>query len=145
MKCLFGCKGFGTSATCPPNSPNVDECRRFFEEYRQAVVFHFPITVQDPEERHSRTRKINASLLELEREVFLSGCYRAFVLFIDPCNFCEDCVPKKDDCRIPENARPSPEGLAVDVFATARGCGYHIDVLEDYTEQMNRFGMLLVE
>jgi hypothetical protein len=43
------------------------------------------------------------------------------------------------------NARPSPEGLAVDVFTTARNCGYEIKVLTDYSEEMNRYGFLLIE
>lgn len=38
-----------------------------------------------------------------------------------------------------------PEGLAVDVFSTARKCGYDINVLTDYGQAMNRFGILLVE
>ncbi|UCG53345.1 MAG: DUF2284 domain-containing protein [Candidatus Latescibacterota bacterium] len=145
MKCMFGCKDFGKTATCPPNTPSVDECQRLFTEYQQIAIFHFPIAVEDPDDRHAYTRKINGRLLKLERDVFLSGFHKALVLFIDPCNFCEDCPPNKDECQRPENARPSPEALGVDVFATARNCGYQIEVLTDYTKKMDRFGLLLVE
>jgi hypothetical protein len=33
----------------------------------------------------------------------------------------------------------------VDVFTTARKFGYRIDVLRDYGEETNRYGVLLVE
>ena len=91
------------------------------------------------------TRKINGGLLNLERAVFLAGFYKAFVLFVDPCNFCEECVPIKNDCEHPKNARPSPEGLGVDVFATARKAGKPIVVLDDYDREMNRYAILLVD
>jgi hypothetical protein len=35
--------------------------------------------------------------------------------------------------------------MAVDVFATARQCGFPIQVLEDYSQPMNRYGLLLIE
>jgi predicted metal-binding protein len=145
MKCMFGCKHFGKTATCPPNTPSVDECKILFSEYQQIAIFHFAKAVENPEDRHAYTKKINGKLLKVERDVFLTGFHKAFVLFVDPCNFCEDCASSKDDCQHPENARPSPEAMAVDVFTTARNCGYRIEVLTDYTKKMDRFGILLVE
>jgi predicted metal-binding protein len=144
MKCMFGCKDFGQTATCPPNTPSVDECRTFFSEYIHAVMFHFSGSVEKPEDRHDWTKKINARLLKLERDVFLAGFHKTFVLFVDPCNFCEDCMPNKGECLVPQNARPSPEGMAIDVFATARNSGFTINVLTDYSQEMNRYGILLI-
>jgi predicted metal-binding protein len=145
MKCMFGCKHFGKIAVCPPNTPSVDECHKLFSEYQQIAILHFAKAVEDPEHRHAYTKKINGRLLKLEREVFLFGYHKVLVLFVDPCNLCEDCVSNKDDCQHPENARPSPEAMAVDVFTTARNCGYQIEVLTDYKKTMDRFGFLLVE
>ncbi|MCU0638409.1 MAG: DUF2284 domain-containing protein [Candidatus Krumholzibacteria bacterium] len=145
MKCRFGCHHYGKGALCPPNAPSVAECREFFGEYGEAVIFHFSRRLDDPEQRHEWSRSINRILQKVERAVFLSGKYRAFMMFIDPCNFCEECVGPGGDCREPRAARPSPEGLAVDVFSTARKCGYDIQVLKEYTDEMNRFAILLVE
>jgi predicted metal-binding protein len=145
MKCEFGCPHFGKCAICPPNAPSLADCERFFSEYQRAVLLQFSGTVEKPEDRHQWTRKINGRLLNLERAVFLAGWYKAFVLFVDPCNFCEECVPTRDLCEDPKTARPSPEGLAVDVFATARNAGKPIEVLEDYDREMNRYGILLVD
>jgi len=35
--------------------------------------------------------------------------------------------------------------MAVDVFSTARRCGYPIQVLTDYDQPMNRYALLLIE
>jgi predicted metal-binding protein len=145
MKCEFGCHHYGTCAVCPPNVPSLADCVRFFSEYSQALLLKFSGTVEKPEDRHDWTRKINGGLLNLERAVFLAGYHKAFVLFVDPCNFCEACVPTKNDSEHPKNARPSPEGLGVDVFATARKAGKPIVVLEDYDREMNRYAILLVD
>jgi predicted metal-binding protein len=51
----------------------------------------------------------------------------------------------REDCKNPRLMRPSPEGMAVDVFATVRQFGFPIQVLSDYTQAMNRYAFLLVE
>ena len=145
FKCMFGCGEFGRAAACPPNLPDLDECRNFFSDYSGAVLFHFEGVVEKPDNRHDWTKRINDSLLAIERETFLSGYHKAIVIYIDPCNICGECVPDKNDCRHPKEARPSLEGLGVDVFETVRKQGYDIDVLTDYNQNMNRYGMLLIE
>jgi predicted metal-binding protein len=145
MKCMFGCGDYGRDATCPPNVPSVSECRRFFEEYTTAVIFHFAKAVEKPEDRFSWSRKINEGLVALEREIFLSGYRKAFVLVIDSCTMCKECTMVRDACRNPRTARPTPEAMAVDVYTTVRKHGYPIQVLTDYSQTMNRYGILLVE
>ena len=41
FKCRFGCTSYGKKGTCPPQVPSVEECRAFFSEYSDAVIFHF--------------------------------------------------------------------------------------------------------
>ncbi|MBU0717622.1 MAG: DUF2284 domain-containing protein [Planctomycetes bacterium] len=144
MKCRFGCRGYGKAA-CPPHLPSLPECQRFFAEYREAALFHFRKAVEKPEDRHAWTRAINGRLLKLERAVFLAGYEKAFVLFVDPCNVCPECADTPADCRAPQNSRPSPEAMGIDVFSTVRKCGFDIQVLSDYAQEMNRFGMLLLQ
>ena len=145
MKCTFGCDNFGKNATCPPNMPLVSECRRFFDEYETGVVIHFEKSVQKPEQRFAWSRKTNMSLLKLERAVFLAGYQKVFLLFMDSCSLCAECPGKKELCKQPKSARPSPEAMAVDVYSTVRGFGYPIEVLTDYSQAMNRYAFLLVE
>lgn len=145
LKCTFGCKEYGQNASCPPNVPSVSECRQFFSEYSTAVVFHFERMVDEPEDRREWSRDVNLGLLELEREVFLSGHQRAFLLFMDSCSICKKCAGVKGECKRPKLARPAPEAMAVDVFTTVRQYGYPIEVLEDYSEAMNRYAFLMIE
>lgn len=145
MKCIFGCDEYGRTASCPPNVPSVSESERFFREYKAAAVFHFEKSVPDPEDRHAWTKEINLKLLKLEREVFLAGYERVFLLFMDSCSICDACPGKKEKCKEPELARPSPEALAMDVYSTVRQVGYPIEVLSDYSQKMNRYAFLLIE
>ena len=144
MKCMFGCGGYG-SAACPPNTPPVEECRRFISDYLEGVVFHFVKAVDQPDDRHDWGRETNARLMELERAVFLSGCHKAFMLHASTCSLCPECAPTRVECRHQKLARPAPEGLAIDVFATVRQYGYPIDVLSDHTQAMDRYAFLLIE
>ena len=145
MKCTFGCDGYGQNASCPPNVPSVEECRQFFSEYSTAVVFHFEKTFDDPEGRHAWSKEVNLGLVELEREVFLSGYRKAFLLVMDSCSICAKCTGVRGECKKPELARPTPEAMAVDVFATVGQYGYPIEVLKDYSEPMNRYAFLMIE
>jgi len=145
MKCTFGCVGYGKAACCPPNMPSVEECASFFKEYKEGVVFHFEKKVQKPEDRHEWTRGINARLLRLEREVFLSGNQKTFLLFMDTCGLCKECAAERINCRNKRYARPAPEAMAVDVFSTVKQIGYPIEVLQDYSRTMNRYAFLLID
>ena len=145
MKCQFGCDEYGVTASCPPNVPSVSECKKFFMEYREAVIFHFEKRVPKPEDRFAWTRKVNLKLLKLEREIFLSGYQKAFLLFLDSCNICPECSGRKETCKEPKLARPTPEAMSMDVYTTVRQFGYPIEVLSDYSQKMNRYAFLLIE
>jgi predicted metal-binding protein len=145
LKCIFGCGEYSRNATCPPNTPSVNECRCFFDEYSLAAVFHFEKVVDKPEDRHVWSKGVNRRLSKLERAVFLAGYRKAFLLFMDSCCLCADCPGTRKECKNPRQARPSPEAMAVDVFATVRQIGYPIEVLTDYIQAMNRYAFLLIE
>jgi predicted metal-binding protein len=145
MKCMFGCRHYGHNATCPPNTLSVLDCRQFFDEYRSAVVFHFQKAFDHPDDRHAWTREISKELSKLERDVFLLGFQKAFLLFMDTCGLCEECTGKRGDCKQPKMARPTPEGMAMDVYSTVRKVGFPIQVLAEYSEPMNRYAFLLLE
>ena len=145
MKCTFGCGNYGHNAACPPNVPSVSEVRQLFAEYSTMAVFHFAHAVEKPEDRHVWTRGINQGLLKLERELFLAGHYKVFLLCCDSCHLCDECQETRGTCKNPRLARPSPEAMAIDVFTTVRKAGFPIEVLTDYTQTMNRYAFLLIE
>jgi predicted metal-binding protein len=145
MKCRFGCGEYGQTATCPPNTPSVEECERFFREYKRAVIFHFAKSVARPEDRHPWSRGVNLKLVKLEREIFLAGNVKAFLLAMDSCAICDECVADPAACKKPRLARPSAESMAIDVYSTVLKAGYPIEVLSSYKQVMNRYAILLID
>lgn len=144
MKCMFGCGEYGRSGACPPNTPPVEACERFFREYGDALILHFEGRMEKPEDRHAWSAKINAGLVKLERAVFLAGFERAFLLFMDSCCFCRECSGRRETCEQPRMARPAPEAMAVDVYSTVRRFGFEINVRTNYDQTMDRFAFLMV-
>ncbi len=144
MKCIFGCGEYGQNASCPPNVPSVSACERFFGEYSDAVIFNFESKVDNPEDRHAWSKKVNKKLSELEREIFISGYEKAFLLYMDSCCICKECSGSRENCKKPRVSRPSPESMAIDVYSTVRRFGFSIEVLSDYSQTMNRYSFLMI-
>jgi predicted metal-binding protein len=145
MKCTYTCDAYARQACCPPNVPSVDECADFFADYERIAVIHIQKAGDTDAAMREWKKEVNASLLQLERAVFLAGYHKAMVLFPGDCSLCPECVARLEDCRFPDSSRPTLEALAVDVFATARGLGYPIKVLTDRSQTMDRYAVLLVE
>ncbi len=144
MKCMFGCGEYGRGGACPPNTPPVPECDRFFTEYSDAIILHFEGKMEKPEDRHTWSARINAKLVKLERAVFMAGFERAFLLFMDSCCFCKECSGNRETCEQPRMARPGPEAMAMDVYTTVRKFGFEINVRTGYDQKMDRFAFLMV-
>jgi predicted metal-binding protein len=70
----------------------VAEVKEFAREYQTCAVFRFTKKVARPEARFAWTRKVNSKLLNLEREVFLSGYYKTFLLFMDSCQLLKNAI-----------------------------------------------------
>ena len=145
FKCMFGCSSYGNVGSCPPNTPSIEECRRFFDEYSDGIIIHIPQKLDKPEDRGLWSVEINSKLLEVERSVFLAGFRKAFITYMDECRLCEDCSANREDCLHKSDSRPCPESLGVDVFETVRKYGLPIKVLTDYKEEMNRYSILLID
>jgi predicted metal-binding protein len=145
MKCEYGCDWYGKSCSCPPHVPAISECREFIAEYTHVALLHWMTAVRKAEDRFPWSVETNERLLRAEREVFLAGYPRAFVMFVHDCRRCDSCARSKLDCRHPETLRPVPEAMGVDVFSTAKMCGLPIKVVTDYAETMNRYALFLVE
>ena len=144
MKCMFGCPNYGSKAACPPQTPSVSECERFFKEYSSAVVFHIRVQFDDPEDRFNWYKDMALKLVELERQVFLAGFERALFLLFGGCQLCEECTAKRSQCKQPRLARPSAEGMAVDVYSTVKKLEFPISVRTEMTQAMDRYVFLMV-
>jgi len=132
LKCQYGCGGYNSNLCCPPHSPTPDETRKVLDCYRRALLVHC---------RHSVG--VKELVVALERDVFLEGYYRAFALGSGPCHLCDEC--SFEGCAHPREARPSMEASGIDVFATARGNGFPLEVVRDRSCQQNYYGLVLVD
>jgi predicted metal-binding protein len=133
QKCQYGCDGYASSRNCPPYSPTPERTRKILDDYRSAILVH-----------GGRTTDIRAIVVNLEREVFLAGFYKAFAYACGPCRLCDRCN-LEGPCHHEDASRPAMEACGIDVFATARAAGFPIDVVTSHDCAQNYYGLVLVE
>jgi predicted metal-binding protein len=138
MKCQFGCTGFGRSLCCPPCTPTPDVTRRVIDAYQKAILLHR--TLKEGEKARDLTQRV----VRLEREIFLDGYYQVWSMGSGPCRLCRTCDTTAP-CQHGFEARPSMEACGIDVFRTARGNGFPIEVVRSHEEERNCYGLILVE
>ena len=132
LKCQYGCGGWGGCLTCPPHSPTPQQTRAVLDCYKTALLVHGGDHVD-----------LSKTVAALEREIFLAGYYKALAFGCGPCRLCREC--NLDDCAHPREARPSMEAAGIDVYATARGNGYPLEVVKDHSCPTNYYGLVLIE
>ena len=134
-KCQFGCSGFAESLTCPPYSPTPDETRKILNSFKKAILIHC----------QSRAHvDISKIVIQIEKEAFLAGYYKALGMGAGPCRLCRECN-LKGDCRNREEARPSMEACGIDVYSTVRNNGFTIETLYSAKCKADYFGMVLIK
>ncbi len=131
LKCQFGCDEYGRRLTCPPHSPTPEYTRRMLAQYEYAILIHG--------DEWTDIRKV---CVQLEKEIFLDGYYKAFGMGAGPCYLCPRCGRF---CRYPDEARPSMEACGIDVYETARANKFPIEVLRKKTCPGNYYGLVLIE
>ncbi len=133
LKCNYGCSGYGSNLCCPPHSPTPETTRKVLDGYTRAILIHADATTD-----------IRRIVVQLEREAFLAGFYKAFGFACGPCGLCRECG-LEEGCRHPNRARPAMEASGIDVFRTAREAGLPIEVVADRNCEQNYYGLLLLE
>lgn len=91
----------------------------------KTLFLHFTRNIEGAKEDLTDPIDPTMVITMLERDFFLAGYYKAFVLGAGPCRLCAECTVK--ECRHPETA------------------GYHFEVLKVLSSQINRFGLVLIE
>lgn len=133
LKCKYGCEEYGKKLTCPPHSPSFEEMKEILREYNRALLLHGRLSWQ--------MRYITA---EIEKIAFSLGFYKAFGLGAGPCKLCENCDTALSCVRTME-ARPSMEACGIDVYQTARRHNLKIETLKNNNEEVNIYGLVLLE
>lgn len=144
VKCTFGCADYGLG-TCPPNTPSVIDCDSFFKEYESAMIIRLSKFADKNSYPSDWSKEMTNKLLDIEREIFLSGFQKVFLLNQTCCSLCKDCHGDRISCKDKVRSRPSPESFAVDVYNTVRTAGLDINVVAQNPAEMNRIAILLIE
>lgn len=133
LKCQFGCSGYMKRLTCPPFTPAPEQTARAISFYRIAILIH-----------SHQWEVVNRIVPHLEREIFLSGYYKALGFGSGPCRLCDKCNIDAS-CKHPYEARPSMEACGINVYQTARSNGFKIEVVKSEDEVGNYFGLIFVD
>jgi predicted metal-binding protein len=108
--------------------------REVLDVYHRAILIHCKPDAD-----------VKAIVAELEREIFLSGYWKAFGLGAGPCYFCRQCPVEEKQCRHADRARPSMEACGIDVFSTVKKFGFPIEVVRTTRQCPNYYGLILVD
>lgn len=134
VKCRFGCDRYGQGGQCPPATSSEKETRALIRSYQRALL----LVGQPP------GRAFHQQLLDLEKEAFLAGYYKALAFGAGPCPVCDRC-PEDERCHQPSKARPSMEASGIDAYATAQRAGLAIRPLKTKDAYVTYLGLLLLE
>lgn len=131
-KCKFGCGAYGKNYCCPPNTPTYQETQAMIDCYSRAILF-----------RTHTVNTITPLAVDLAKELFLDGYYKAIAFGDGCCQKCAKCNPML--CNFPGKTVPSMEACGMDVFATVRANGLSIQTLRERDEVQNHFGLVLID
>jgi len=145
MKCLYGGCTSGRCLTCPPISPGPEQTRRLLGEYETILLLRLDVPPAQAGEWLAWSRRKAQIALDLERELFLGGRFKAFAIAGGrPCRRAEVCEDP-EDCDSRALLRPGPAGCGIDVFTTSRNAGWPLSVVGGPEEPYHRFALVLVE
>jgi len=133
LKCKYGCNEYNKKLTCPPHSPSYDEMKEILKEYTHALLLHGHMSWQ-----------MRYMITKIEEKAFSMGFYKAFGLGAGPCQLCEHC-DTVSTCIRTEDARPSMEACGIDVFQTVRNLNLKIETLTSKADEVNIYGLILLE
>lgn len=90
-RCQFGCDFFGKSFCCPPNVPSYKETQDIIDCYETGIMFNL---------KEVEYAQVTPMAVEVAREAFLDGFYKAIAFGSGPCGLCSECG--LDHCRFPK-------------------------------------------
>jgi predicted metal-binding protein len=148
LKCRYGCSRYNTNWCCPPATPKPDKVRAILSEYSTALLLVGSNSCADFYLNNQRKRVTQVrcwkGTVSLERLLFLEGYYKAFSLVGECCALCKECS-YPDECRFPQEKRPSVESFSIDVIGTLKNLGTTSTVAANTGETYNYYGIILLE
>jgi len=128
-----GCREYGKRLMCPPYTLEVDEFRKVIGRYYMALLVQLTGTIKDKDNWEPETDrwglKLHDIVYKLEKKAFALGFPFAAGLIGGHCKLCARCPVEMNNnakCLNREKARPSMEGMGVDVLSTCKNVGLEI-------------------
>lgn len=163
LKCAVPvCQGYGHYLHCPPNTLSVDEFRSTLGRYTVALLVQVEsargsLDVDEAglggkdaaaleEELHGEPNRLLGRIVAgLEAAAFKAGYPYAAGFTGGICLLCPTCVGvgSGEPCRHPFEARPSMEGVGIDVLRTAANAGLPVSLSSDAPVRWT--GLVLVD
>jgi predicted metal-binding protein len=145
LKCQVPlCPHYGRALLCPPHLPPVGWFRRVLGRYRQALILQVRCPAHGPAV-HEGALRLHHIVNEVERAAYDMGLRLAAGFIGGACRLCAECVGvhSREPCRHPYKARPSMEGMGIDVAATLANVGLTIRFPPE--EEVRWTGLVLIE
>ncbi len=147
LKCLIPlCDKYNQNLMCPPNLPPVEEFRKCLKRYSKALYVQLSFEKKGKISKAEIRRyglRLHNIVHELERKALSFGYPLAAGLIGGSCKLCRTCVGPTGACKHPLMARPSMEGMGIDVLRTAGKNGLSFDFSSGNRLFWN--GLLLIE
>ena len=141
-KCAYPkCRGYGTSANCPPHAMSPDQVRKVVNNFNYALFIKLeapPEELAGPDIEDKRAaslpwhRKLNEIAARIEAEAFYDGYHLALAFGCGSCKtlFCSDtdcrALVLGQSCAHFLKARSSMEAVGMDVYTMAARVGWDI-------------------
>jgi len=147
LKCLIPlCDKYDQNLMCPPHLPSVEEFRRAIKKYSKALFVQLAYEKRADMPKAAARRnglRLHRIINELEGKAFSLGYPLAAGLMGGSCKLCRKCVGPGNPCRHPRMARPSMEGMGIDVIQTAKKIGLPFDFSSGHRLFWN--GLVLID
>ena len=148
LKCRYGCNRYSTNWCCPPATPSPDKVRAILSEYSLALLLVGSKSCSDFYRNNGRKRvgqvRCWKGTVSLERMLFLEGYYKAFSLVGECCALCKECA-YPEDCKFPQEKRPSVESFSIDVIGTLRNLGTSSKIATHTGGSYSYYAIILLE
>lgn len=151
MHCQLNlCGNYQNNLMCPPFLPPLAETRQLIGNFTFGLLLQLNRSLEDTGKEAMRILfdttavQLNHMIVDLERKAFAGGFRLAMALGAGECKLCDTCVINKanNKCIHPGAARPSMEGMGIDVLKTFNSAGLAMDFKAD---QLTVAGLLLVD
>ncbi len=133
LKCRVPiCREYNHCLMCPPNTLAVSEFRGFLGQYNRALLVQVRAGGSSEDDVIQAELKVQNLITALEKKALMAGCYFAAGFGAAHCRLCPECVGVNsgERCRYPFQARPSMEGVGIDIYKTCENAGVPVNLLD---------------